>query len=88
MLSRAMAERIEHWPLSRLNPYARNPRTHSDAQVAQIAASIAEFGFLNPILVDTNAGVIAGHGPHAVLVSARALLVRAEEERALVRQGG
>jgi hypothetical protein len=57
-----MAEWIEHWPLSRLIPYARNPRTQSDAQVAQIAASIAEFGFLNPILVDTNAGVIAGHG--------------------------
>ncbi len=57
-----MARRIEHWPLDKLIPYARNPRTHSDAQVAQIAASIAEFGFTNPILVDTNAGIIAGHG--------------------------
>jgi DNA modification methylase len=57
-----MAQRIEHWALERLIPYARNPRTHSDAQIAQIAASIAEFGFLNPILVDTNAGIIAGHG--------------------------
>ena len=57
-----MAQRIEHWPLERLIPYARNPRTHSDAQVAQIAASIAEFGFNNPILVDTKAGIIAGHG--------------------------
>src|SRR5690349_3837609 len=57
-----MAERIEHWPIDRLIPYARNPRTHSEAQVAQIAASIAEFGFNNPILVDTQAGVIAGHG--------------------------
>src|SRR6516164_11175910 len=57
-----MAQLIEHWSVSRLIPYARNPHTHSDAQVAQIAASIAEFGFLNPILVDTNAGVIAGHG--------------------------
>src|SRR5437870_12937675 len=45
-----------------LIPYARNPRTHSDAQVAQIAASIAEFGFNNPILVDTKSGIIAGHG--------------------------
>jgi ParB-like chromosome segregation protein Spo0J len=62
MLSRAIAEQIEHWPLSRLIPYARNPRTHSDGQVAQIAASIAEFGFLNAILVDTNDGVISGHG--------------------------
>ncbi len=56
------ARHIELWPLERLIPYARNPRTHSDAQVAQIAASIAEFGFNNPILVDTKAGIIAGHG--------------------------
>ena len=45
-----------------LIPYARNARTHSDAQVAQIAASIAEFGFTNPILTDGEKGVIAGHG--------------------------
>ena len=57
-----MARHIEHWPLDRLVPYIRNPRTHSEAQSAQIAASIAEFGFLNPILVDTSAGIIAGHG--------------------------
>jgi ParB-like chromosome segregation protein Spo0J len=62
MLAQPMAQRIEHWPLEKLIPYARNPRTHSDAQVAQIAASIAAFGFNNPILVDTNAGIIAGHG--------------------------
>src|SRR5437016_4357572 len=55
------AQHVEHWPLDRLVPYLRNPRTHSDAQVAKIAASIAEFGFINPILVDTNAGIIAGH---------------------------
>jgi hypothetical protein len=41
----AMAQRIEHWLIEKLVPYARNPPTHSDAQVAQIAASIAEFGF-------------------------------------------
>lgn len=45
-----------------LIPYAHNSRTHSDAQVAQIAASINEFGFTNPILVDGENGVIAGHG--------------------------
>ena len=45
-----------------LIPYARNSRTHSDAQVAQIAASIREFGFTNPVLVDGANGVIAGHG--------------------------
>ncbi len=61
-LTPAMARRIELWPVERLVPYARNARTHSAAQVAQIAASIAEFGFLNPILVDSRAGIIAGHG--------------------------
>ncbi|WP_270935903.1 site-specific DNA-methyltransferase [Falsiroseomonas oryzae] len=49
-------------PVAELIPYARNARTHSDAQVAQIAASIREFGFTNPILVDGERGVIAGHG--------------------------
>ena len=48
--------------VAELVPYARNARTHSDAQVAQIAASIREFGFTNPILVDGERGVIAGHG--------------------------
>ena len=58
----AMARQIELWPVERLVPYARNARTHSDDQIAQIAASIFEFGFNNPVLVDTNAGIIAGHG--------------------------
>ena len=49
-------------PVADLIPYGRNARTHSDAQVAQIAASIREFGFTNPILVDGDRGVIAGHG--------------------------
>jgi len=62
MTLQGMASRIELWPVGKLVPYARNARTHSDAQVAQIAASIAQFGFNNPILVDTNAGIIAGHG--------------------------
>jgi DNA modification methylase len=61
-VSQTMVKHIVLWPLDRLIPYARNPRTHSDVQVAQIAASIAAFGFNNPILVDTNAGIIAGHG--------------------------
>jgi len=61
MTPHAMAKRIELWPIDRLIPYARNPRTHSDSQVAQIAASIAEFGFNNPVLVDTKDGIIAGH---------------------------
>jgi ParB-like chromosome segregation protein Spo0J len=49
-------------PVAELIPYARNARTHSDAQVAQIAASIREFGFTNPVLIDGKRGVIAGHG--------------------------
>jgi DNA modification methylase len=49
-------------PLGELIPYARNPRTHSDAQVTQIAASIREFGWTNPVLVDGANGIIAGHG--------------------------
>jgi DNA modification methylase len=53
---------IENWPVDRLIPYARNARTHSDKQVAQIAASIAEFGFINPVLIDSDHGIIAGHG--------------------------
>jgi ParB-like chromosome segregation protein Spo0J len=61
-LTPAMANRIEVWPIEKLVPYDNNARTHSDEQVAQLAASIAEFGFVNPILVDTAAGVIAGHG--------------------------
>ena len=49
-------------PLGELIPYARNPRTHSDAQLAQIAASIREFGWTNPVLIDGANGIIAGHG--------------------------
>ena len=52
---------VERWSIDRLIPYARNARTHSNAQVAQIAASIAEFGFNNPVLVDPDGGIIAGH---------------------------
>ena len=61
-LTPAMARRIEIWPTDRLVPYAKNARTHSPEQVAQIAASIVEFGFVNPILVDSTDGIIAGHG--------------------------
>jgi ParB-like chromosome segregation protein Spo0J len=56
------ALQIELWPIDRLIPYARNARTHSDQQVAQIAGSITEFGFLNPVLIDPDGGIIAGHG--------------------------
>lgn len=48
--------------VSDLIPYQKNARTHSEAQVTQIAASIKEFGFTNPVLLDGNNGIIAGHG--------------------------
>jgi hypothetical protein len=57
----ALAEQIELWPMDRLRPYERNPRTHSEAQVDQIAASMVEFGWTNPVLVDEQGGVLAGH---------------------------
>lgn len=57
-----LADKIEHWPTDKLVPYARNARTHSDSQVAQIAASIAEFGFTNPILAGSDGVIVAGHG--------------------------
>lgn len=53
---------IETLAIDRLIPYARNSRTHSDEQVAQVAASIREFGFTNPVLIDGDGGIIAGHG--------------------------
>ena len=56
------SQTIEAIPINDLVPYARNSRTHSDAQVAQIAASIKEFGFTNPVLIDADGGIIAGHG--------------------------
>ena len=57
-----MADKVEPWPTARLIPYARNARTHSDEQVAQIAASIVEFGFTNPVLAGSDGVIIAGHG--------------------------
>ena len=54
--------KLEFVSVEKLIPYARNARTHDDAQVAQIAASIREFGFNNPVLIDGDDGIIAGHG--------------------------
>lgn len=53
---------IEFLPIESLVPYARNSRTHSAEQIAQVAASISEFGFTNPVLIDADGGIIAGHG--------------------------
>ncbi len=57
-----LSTQIERWPTEKLVPYARNARTHSEEQVAQIAASIVEFGFTNPILAGSDGVIVAGHG--------------------------
>jgi len=57
-----LPDKLEAIHIDALVPYIRNSRTHSDAQVAQIAASIKEFGFTNPVLIDGGGGIIAGHG--------------------------
>lgn len=54
--------KIENVPIEKLIPYAMNARTHSEEQVAQIAGSMREFGFTNPVLIDTEGTIIAGHG--------------------------
>lgn len=56
------ADTVEQWPIEKLVPYAKNSRTHSDEQVAQIAASIREWGFTTAVLVDESGSIIAGHG--------------------------
>ena len=62
--------KIVQWAIDKLLPYARNARTHTDEQVAQVAASIVEFGWTNPILVGADGVIIAGH---ARLLAARKL---------------
>ena len=58
----SVGQQIEQIPTAELIPYARNSRTHSDEQIGQIAASIREFGFCNPVLIDAENTIIAGHG--------------------------
>lgn len=61
---------VQRWPIERLLPYARNARTHTDDQIAQVAASIVEFGWTSPILIGSDGVIIAGH---ARLAAARRL---------------
>jgi DNA modification methylase len=56
-----MVQNIQRWPIEKLIPYARNTRTHSDAQVAEVASSIAEFGFVHPVLAAPDGVIVAGH---------------------------
>ncbi len=55
-------ERLELIAIDKLIPYTNNPRTHSDEQIKKIQSSIREFGFVNPVLIDKDCGIIAGHG--------------------------
>src|ERR1700680_1841935 len=64
------ADKVERWSIDRLIPYAKNARTHTDAQVAAIAASIREWGWTSPALVGEDGGLIAGH---ARILAARQL---------------
>ncbi|WP_067521655.1 site-specific DNA-methyltransferase [Endozoicomonas ascidiicola] len=61
-MARILVESIEHRSVASLTPYANNARTHSDDQVNQIARSIEEFGFVNPVLVGSDDVIVAGHG--------------------------
>jgi ParB-like chromosome segregation protein Spo0J len=69
-ISPAMAQRLELWPLERLEPHDRNPQTHPPEQIAALRASIQQFGFNAPILVSSEDGILAGHGR---LIAAREL---------------
>ena len=55
-------EKLELINIEKLIPYANNARTHSDEQIKKIRASLREFGFINPVLIDKDCGIIAGHG--------------------------
>jgi hypothetical protein len=84
MIQHWPADHVERWSLERLVPFARNARTHSAAQVDQIAASMREWGWTNPVLVDEEGTIIAGHGrveagAERSTCDGRARLVRAEE---------
>lgn len=61
-MTEATRHRYREIRVDQLVPFARNPRTHSEAQVEQLRASIREFGFTNPLLIDSQGGIVAGHG--------------------------
>ena len=73
------AERVELWPIERLIPYADNPRLHSAADIERIAASILKWGWTNPVLVDEQGVLIAGH------CGGRAIAVRPDCEATFAR---
>jgi ParB-like chromosome segregation protein Spo0J len=62
MSAKTHAQKIEHWPIANLAPYANNARRHSKKQLRQIAGSIKRFGFTNPVLIGDDGQILAGHG--------------------------
>ncbi|QLH37844.1 MAG: site-specific DNA-methyltransferase [Defluviicoccus sp.] len=62
MTLRFLPEQIEQWPVARLKPYANNARTHSEDQIAKIAASLVEYGWTTPVMVADDGEIVAGHG--------------------------
>jgi hypothetical protein len=75
---------VVYWPIEKLIPFARNPRTHSEEQINQIAASIREFSWTNPVLIDPDGVIIAGHAsPSCQVLNDRVPIVSglSEEQR-------
>ncbi len=70
-----LPEAVEHWPVDRLVAYGRNPKAHPDDQVARLAASLIEFGWLVPCLIDGDGVLIAGHGR---VLAARSISIQME----------
>ena len=62
MMAKKLTLKVEDWSIDRVLPYAKNARLHSPEQVAAISKSMAEFGFVNPCLIDAEGVLIAGHG--------------------------
>ena len=62
MTLRFLPEQIEQWPVARLKPYAQNARTHSEDQIAKLAASLVEYGWTAPVMVSDDGEIVAGHG--------------------------
>ena len=72
---RATSEKIEQWPIEKLRPYDKNPKLHPQEQIDKICKSIRSFGFINPIIVHTDHGIIAGHGRLAAAKKIKLLVV-------------
>jgi ParB-like chromosome segregation protein Spo0J len=72
--------KIEIWPVEKLIPYDRNARTHSDEQIEQIARSIQEYGFTNPILVDTHESPVGTNNPLAGRESVKEIMTPHDKE--------